>query len=103
MKRAMIMNPKDNVVTALAQFQEGDTATVLSKSQDVVQELPVRGSVPYGHKLALGRIEKGARIIKYGEVIGVASRDIGPGQHVHIQNVDSTRISMPRAVREREG
>jgi altronate dehydratase small subunit len=103
MKRAMMMSPEDNVVTALADFEVGDSAAVVSKSQDLVRELSVLGPIPFGHKLALGRIEKGAHIIKYGEVIGVASLDIEQGHHVHVHNVDSTRISMPKAVREGEG
>jgi (2R)-sulfolactate sulfo-lyase subunit alpha len=44
-----------------------------------------------GHKIALKDIAKGEHIIEYGEVIGVATRDIGLGQHVHTHNLKSLR------------
>jgi altronate dehydratase small subunit len=47
--------------------------------------------VPFGHKLALMDIKKGSPILKYGEQIGLATRDIGAGEHVHVHNVESTR------------
>src|SRR5262249_51579525 len=40
-----------------------------------------------GHKLALSPIDKGAAIYKYGQIIGFASKPIGPGDHVHVHNV----------------
>jgi altronate dehydratase small subunit len=103
MKRAIMMNPKDNVVTALASLSAGDVATVVSRSQEVLQELSVPSLIPFGHKVAVEKIRMGTSIIKYGEVIGVAMQDIDRGQHVHVHNVESTRIKMPRAIREREG
>ena len=48
-------------------------------------------AVPYGHKIALCDIKKGEEIIKYGEAIGAASRDIAAGDYVHIHNMDSQR------------
>ncbi len=43
-----------------------------------------------GHKYAEIDIIKGARIIKYGEVIGTASKNIKSGDHVHIHNITTT-------------
>ena len=45
------------------------------------------GDVPAGHKIAAVRIAAGDRIIKYDTPIGVATRDIAPGEHVHTHNV----------------
>ena len=39
---------------------------------------------------ALGFAE-GAVVYKYGQPIGIASREILPGQHVHVQNLESDR------------
>jgi altronate dehydratase small subunit len=36
-------------------------------------------------------MQHGDSIIKYGEVIGVATREIAPGQHVHVHNLESRR------------
>ena len=37
--------------------------------------------------MAIKPIAKGEKIIKYGELIGIAGSDIKPGQHVHVHNV----------------
>ncbi|MFI9756524.1 UxaA family hydrolase [Streptomyces sp. NPDC051963] len=43
--------------------------------------------IPAGHKIAVRAIAKNAPVRKYGEVIGVALRDIPPGSHVHLHNL----------------
>jgi altronate dehydratase len=40
-----------------------------------------------GHKVASTRIAAGRPVIKYGHSIGLASRDIQPGEWVHVHNV----------------
>jgi altronate hydrolase len=40
-----------------------------------------------GHKLAVRPIPAGEPVLKFGQVIGFASSDIGPGDHVHVHNV----------------
>ena len=49
-------------------------------------------AVPLGHKLALTDIAAGQQIIEYGQPVGVATRDIGQGDHVHVHNVRSARL-----------
>ena len=41
--------------------------------------------------MAVSPIAAGATVYKYGQPIGIASRDISPGQHVHVQNLESDR------------
>jgi altronate hydrolase len=48
--------------------------------------LTVLDSIPAGHKVSLVRIPVGAPIRKYGQPIGVATRDIQAGSHVHGHN-----------------
>jgi len=48
--------------------------------------------VPLGHKLALTDIAAGQQIIEYGQPVGVATRDIRQGDHVHVHNVRSARL-----------
>lgn len=43
--------------------------------------------IPSGHKVAIRAIEAGTAVLKYGHVIGQASCDISPGEHVHTDNV----------------
>src|ERR1051325_5607395 len=44
-------------------------------------------NIPAGHKIALNAIRQDAPVRKYGQVIGFASRDIAPGEHVHTHNL----------------
>lgn len=46
----------------------------------------MREPIRPGHKVSLGDIEKGESILKYGQVIGSASRDIPAGSWVHVHN-----------------
>lgn len=103
MKRAIMMDPKDGVATALDDLGTGDRVTVVSAAQEVVNEVVATKAIPFGHKVALDKIEKGAKVIKYGEIIGVASQDIAPGDHAHIHNVDSNRMQMPKVWYRKEG
>jgi (2R)-sulfolactate sulfo-lyase subunit alpha len=48
--------------------------------------------IPLGHKLALADIAAGQDVIEYGQRVGVATRDIRRGDHVHVHNVRSARL-----------
>ena len=50
-------------------------------------DLRVRAQVPAGHKIAARAFARGEQVRKYDTVIGVADRDIGPGDHVHSHNL----------------
>ncbi len=54
--------------------------------------LVARAQVPAGHKIAARAIGKGEPVLKYGAVIGLASRDIAAGEHVHTHNLALTEI-----------
>jgi altronate hydrolase len=43
--------------------------------------------VPAGHKVAVRAIRAGEAVKRYGQIIGFASRDIQPGEHVHTHNL----------------
>ena len=90
----------DNVVTAVADLAAKDEATVLFKG--ATQVYSCNQDVPFGHKIAIKDIKKGDKIIKYGETIGSASKDIKKGDWVHVHNVkddykclDKTAIPSP--------
>jgi altronate hydrolase len=46
-----------------------------------------KAQLPAGHKVAARRIALGERVRKYNVVIGAATRDIEPGEHVHSHNL----------------
>jgi len=93
--RAMMMNAKDNVAAALERLEGGVPTTVILPSQEVFREVTPEKSIPTGHKLAVKEIRKGDHVVKYGQVIGTATQDIGLGDHVHVHNVMSNRMQMP--------
>jgi len=98
MKRAMMINPKDNTATALGDIEAGDTVSLVSKSGQV-GEITVQQAVPLGHKLALTSIGKGDKVLKYGEVIGLATQPINKGEYVHVHNVESALLPPPKEVK----
>ena len=73
------LHPNDNVLVA---------KTALALGQEI-SELGVRtrAQVPAGHKIAARRIAAGEQVQKYDTVIGVATRDLEPGDYVHSHNL----------------
>ncbi len=59
----------------------------LHPEDDVGVALREYDGIPAGHKVALHAISAGSPIRKYGQVIGVATRDIAEGEHVHTDNL----------------
>src|SRR5436190_10516095 len=74
------LNPADDVVIARIELAPG---TTLVKEGN----LAVKGRIPAGHKVAVREVKKGQPVRRYNQIIGFASRDIHPGEHVHVQNV----------------
>ena len=94
MKKALMMDARDNVATAIGAVTAGEEVAILSTKQEVVQRIKARDSLPLGHKIAVMDISSGDEIRKYGAVIGRASKDITAGQYVHIHNVESNRMPL---------
>lgn len=94
MKKAIIMDAKDNVATVISATTAGEEVEIFSTKQEVVQHIKARDSLPLGHKIALTDIGQGDNITKYGAVIGKASKDIAVGEYVHIHNVESNRMPL---------
>ena len=88
-QKAIILTPKDNVATALANLKAGDTLDLEVSGE--TKKVKLNADIPFGHKFSLSQIEVNSSVIKYGEVIGVATTIIKPGDYVHIHNVASTR------------
>ncbi|MBW1696131.1 MAG: UxaA family hydrolase [Deltaproteobacteria bacterium] len=89
-RKFILLHEKDNTVTALVDLHRGEVIAVDSGSEK--KPITLRQDIAYAHKFAREYIPKGADVIKYGEVIGIATSDIHPGDHVHVHNVDSKRV-----------
>lgn len=83
---ALIVEDVDNVAVATAEIADGQTVHFV-RHDGAECELPCVGGVPIYHKVAVRDIAAGENIVKYGEVIGLAARDIARGEHVHTHNV----------------
>lgn len=89
MAKVVLLHPEDNVLTSLAALAPGDVVTVETSGGPM--RLTLRDAVPYAHKIACRAMAPGEAVVKYGEVIGVASTAIAPGDWVHVHNVESAR------------
>ena len=72
------LSDHDNVVVARTELEIG---MLVNDSRVTITE-----HIGAGHKIATEVITKGSVICKYNQVIGTASADIQPGNHVHTHN-----------------
>ena len=85
----IVVDQRDNVATALRLLQQGEPVEVeVTGRPETVRALK---GIPFGHKIALVDIEAEQPVIKYGEVIGLATEKIARGQHVHVHNVEGLK------------
>jgi altronate hydrolase len=72
------LDPSDNVVTVTRPMEMGAH----------IESATTQSLIPRGHKVATHAIAKGAVVRKYAQIIGYAARDIAPGEHVHVDEVE---------------
>ena len=82
----ILSHPKDNVATAKSPIKSGTSLTI-SKGKKII----AKEQIPFAHKIALRGIPRDGAVIKYGERIGRAIREIKAGELVHIHNVVGER------------
>ena len=95
MKRVMQMTITDSVATALEMLGINETVDVVLPTQELIDTVIIKQSIPFGHKLAVKSMAKGDSVVKYGETIGQATMAIEPGEYVHVHNVMSNRMQLP--------
>src|SRR5512141_2510327 len=76
--RVVRLNAADNVVTAVDPIEAGA----------VVEGVTARSRVPRGHKMTTVPLAAGAPILKFGQIIGFASKPVEAGEWVHEHNVE---------------
>jgi altronate hydrolase len=79
----------------LIRLHEADNVLIAREPLALGQQIEVGGNgvrmraqIPAGHKVASTRIARGEQVRKYDTVIGLAARDIEPGDHVHSHNIE---------------
>ena len=79
---------KGTCATTLVIIAQNETLKVGDKTIKLINDIPV------GHKFSLAEIQKGEKIIKYGEIIGVATQNIQVGEWIHIHNIKSYYLEL---------
>ncbi len=79
--RCIVLNPADSAAT----LPGGGKAEQSLAGPGIV----LREDVPPGHKAAVKAVRAGAPVIKYGHPMGRATKDILPGEWIHVHNVES--------------
>ena len=92
MKYALKVSERDNVITVLSKVKKSDLVKYVDN--DDIKEITAQDDIPLYHKIALCDIKEDENIVKYGENIGRASRDIVKGSHVHTHNVKDHRENL---------
>ncbi|KXO14568.1 UxaA family hydrolase [Peptoniphilus sp. GNH] len=90
MYNATIITESDNVVVAIEKINKGSDVSYRDLSGKDVK-FKALDDVTIYHKIARRDIKEGEPIVKYGEHIGFANRDIKQGEHVHEHNCESRR------------
>ena len=88
MTRAILLNQSDNVATLIDDGASGDNCVLQGEGSGSVQ---LARDIPFGHKVATKDIDVGGDVVKYGQVIGLATEVIPTGQHAHVHNIESRR------------
>jgi altronate hydrolase len=91
MRKVLVLNPADNIAICLEDMPAG---TVIDQDN---LKLTITQKIPRGYKVASRAVTKGDGIIKYGERMGHATKDISVGEHVHTHNVLGDRLSTESA------
>ena len=87
-EKAILLWEGDDVAVARERLPAG---TALSWPDG---EARLSTEVPPGHKIALRRIAEGRPVLKYGQVIGYATREIHPGEWVHAHNLHVGHVAL---------
>ncbi|MFN8390581.1 MAG: altronate dehydratase family protein [Bdellovibrionota bacterium] len=82
------IKPNDDVIVALTAIEPGEK----------LDGITVLEPIPKGHKIATRDIRRGEPVRKYATPIGLATKDIPTGSHVHLQNVgfDDSMFEAPQ-------
>jgi len=94
MNNLIVLNKNDNV--GVTQFIIPEQTKIEGK--DIVTKDPI----PFGHKVCLKNINKGDPVIKYDQIIGFASKNINPGEHVHSHNLEFKEFDRNYKVSEKK-
>jgi altronate hydrolase len=83
------LNPTDPLIVATRELKPGE---------DLGLDVKPAETIARGHKMATKPIGDGEPVRKLGQVIGVATKAIAPGQHIHTHNVEFRASTSDHAI-----
>lgn len=89
--KLLVMNSKDNVGMVLQDTRAGNQLMMVRGGEEV-GDIMMINDIDIYHKTAIQDIQEEDEIIKYGELIGIATEDIKKGEHVHVNNIRSVKV-----------
>ena len=90
----IVLNKNDNV--AVTPF------IIPAKTKIEGQNISSIDDIPFGHKICLKPVNMGDPVIKYDQIIGFASKNINPGEHVHSHNLEFKEFDRAFKVTEKK-
>jgi len=84
---AVLLHPKDNVAITRVPLNRGVQLRLPATAPGNPEIVEVTQRISSGHKVALRDIAEGQPVLRYGSIIGYATRPIGTGSHVHSHNL----------------
>lgn len=100
MARFIKMKETDCVATALDDLRKGGNAEIFSPDNIKHEEITALNDIPFGNKIALANMNAGDTVVKYGVAIGECTGSIKKGQLVHVHNVKSRTVDLPRSFKQ---
>ena len=76
----LLLSPADNVAILTQRAPQGSRPLALG--------VELAAPVMPGHKIAREDIPEGGAVVKFGQVIGYATRPIAAGEHIHSHNCE---------------
>jgi len=80
----IVLHPDDSVAIAADDIASGGAGAAADAGYG---EIVAHDTIPRGHKIALRHLDAGDAVLKYGQPIGIATKPVTPGEHVHVHNL----------------
>ena len=88
----IIHDEKDNVgVVVIEKITPNQDCSCWIMENDKTVKIQSLNEILLGHKIALGDLNEGDTILKYGYDIGKVVKSIKKGEHVHVHNVKTKK------------
>jgi len=87
MINAMIIEEIDGVAVAIEEIKNKTEANF--KINGRIETIKVIEDIPIYHKFAVKNLSLGEPVLRYGVSIGIATKNIKRGEHVHVHNLES--------------